>query len=133
MKKIITALLIRWSVFIFSWSSPGSSGGDEASDGDGGSGSTSVLVRFQTSFTDGTYLSYGIRLGNAVYNGSLYPGNVTSYKSTEGGTYSVQLKGADGLWYTDSLGSFYVAGGHSYTVVICGILSSYWYNLIMDN
>ena len=54
MKKIITALLIIFSVFIFSCSSPGSSGEDEDSDGDG---STSVLVRFQNSVTDGTYLS----------------------------------------------------------------------------
>ncbi len=96
---------------MFSCSSPGSS--DDDSDDGGGNGSSSAQVRFQNNFTDGTYLTYGIGLGDAKYSGSLYPGNVTSYKSTAGGTYSVQLKGADGSWVTDSLGSFYVAGGHS--------------------
>ncbi|MDX9802389.1 MAG: hypothetical protein RBT69_13745 [Spirochaetia bacterium] len=129
MKKFITALFLVFSVFIFSCSSP-----DSAGDGSGGdSGSSAAQVRFQNNFTDGTYLSYGIGLGEAKYSGSLYPGNVTSYKSTTEGSYSVQLKGEDGLWHTDSLGSFYVEGGHSYTVVISGTLDTYWYNLIQDS
>ena len=128
MKKLLFVLFIILSIFLISCSSA-----DDDSDDAGGGGSSSAQVRFQNSFTDGTYLTYGIGLGDARYSGSLYPGNVTSYKETSGGTYSVQLKGEDGLWHTDSLGSFYVAGGHSYTVIIAGTLSSYWYNLIQDN
>ena len=129
MKKII---LIIFIAFIFlSCDNSGGGGADEGGSSDS-EYSTVAYVRFQNSFTDGTYLLYGIGLGSAKYSGSLYPGNVTSYYSTQEGTYSVQLKTADGSWMTDSLGAFTVYGGHGYTVTVRGTMASYSYLIVQD-
>ncbi|MBW8003526.1 MAG: hypothetical protein FVQ80_16180 [Planctomycetes bacterium] len=54
-------------------------------------------VRFQNS-TDYT-LFYGVKYGDAVYNGEVPPGFISAYYETEPGTYSLQAKDASALYH----------------------------------
>ena len=94
-------------------------------------GRNDAYVRFANSTDDITVL-YGIRLGDAEHRNTLNIGYYTSYHSTDAGTYSVLLRNAGGSWVTDSLGSYTILGGYSYTLFIDGSQASYWYNLVID-
>ena len=88
-------------------------------------------VRFQ-NLTDVTLL-YGIKYGDAVYNGQVPPGFVSAYYETEPGTYSLQAKDASGNWLTISTGSLSVRGDHEYTIVGEGALGYYIWRVVQDS
>lgn len=88
-------------------------------------------VRFQNS-VPGLPIGDGLRLGAAQYVGTLQAGDVTPYYSLDAGSYSVQvLQG--GSWTTNSLGTFDVVAGHSYTCEASGTWQSFQWLLIRDS
>ncbi len=88
-------------------------------------------VRFQNG-TDVTLL-YGVKYGDAVYNGEVAPGFISGYYETAPGTYSLQAKDINGNWLTISDGSLSVEGGHKYTIVGTGTLGVYFWNVVQDS
>ena len=76
-------------------------------------------VRF---FNSSTYnITYGVRFGDASYDGALLEGELTSYYATEPGTYdSIYLKNGDGDWIVVETGSWLIENGSSYTVIYAG-------------
>jgi hypothetical protein len=93
---------------------------------------SSTSVRFQNGTSD-IVVNYGIGLGDAKYVGSFPPGTITSYYQTDAGTYSIQLRAANGSWVTDTLGSFTIENGHKYSITMLGsIAGGYSYYLTLD-
>lgn len=106
--------------FVLSCQNPTSS-----DDGGGGSsGSTSTAgVRFQNSTADYEFY-YGLKFGNAEFffagSDTFAPGEVTAYKDTAPGGYTVQALDNSGNWQTIFPNTVYVGSGGKYTVVIEG-------------
>jgi hypothetical protein len=93
---------------------------------------SNTSVRFQNGTSD-IIVYYGIGLGDAKYVGSFPPGTITAYYQTEAGTYSIQLRAANGSWITDTLGSFTLEDGHKYSITMLGSMSGgYGYYLTLD-
>ena len=88
-------------------------------------------VRFQNS-SDLT-LFYGIKYGDAVYNGEVAPGFISGYYETKPGNYSLQTKDINGNWLTVSDESLSVEGGHKYTIVGIGTAGVYFWGIIQDS
>ncbi len=81
---------------------------------------TEAEVRFQNS-TEDLEIYHGLKFGDAefMFHGSetFQPGDVTSYKTTEEGTYSVQALDDQGNWLTLFEDPAEVEGGGKYTLV----------------
>jgi len=82
-------------------------------------GSAKAQVRFSNRTMDAQF-PYGLKLGDAAYNGGLIPGDVTSYFETTPGTYSLSVKTSTGAWANAATGTATLEASKKYTVVISG-------------
>lgn len=93
-----------------------------------------AYISFSNVTTDYT-ISYGIRFGEAEWNGSLAPdANTWDEWGTQGveiepGSYSVEMKDASGNWTVVSTGTLTAEKDHVYDVVISGTNPSYSFSL----
>jgi len=96
--------------------------------------STIASVRFQNASDPvyGLYVTNGVRLGNAEYVGTIYPGEVSSSFPTEQGSYSVQILSGSS-WLTATAGTFDVEGGHDYTVILRGTTTYSYWSIVQEN
>ena len=77
-------------------------------------------VRFQNVMSDQFSFSYGLKFGEAIYEGPLAYGVTTAYYETSAGNHSLEAKSNYGNWITLSSASFMVQGGKNYTLSILG-------------
>jgi len=80
-----------------------------------------AYIRYQNMMS-GTYkdIHYGVRMGDAVFEGSLPSPSVSGYYSTDEGSYSVQWKNSAGTWITVSAGALSVKADKHYTLGMTG-------------
>ncbi|HVY55501.1 MAG TPA: DUF4397 domain-containing protein [Thermodesulfobacteriota bacterium] len=93
---------------------------------------TRAQVRFE-NLTSDIVVYYGIGFGDARYNGSFSPGQITDYLRTEEGTYYVELKTSGGSWVVNSTGTATVVNSHKYTIYMIGSYTGgYGYSISQD-
>ena len=89
-------------------------------------------VRFRNIMTDHYEFPYGLRIGDAVYAGSLGYQQTTQYIETEPGLYSIFARRVDGEWIEISEGKLDLMPGFRYTVLIFGTVEKFAFQLTED-
>ncbi len=89
-------------------------------------------VRFQNVMSDQFSFSYGLKFGEAVYEGQLAYGVTTQYYETSSGNHTLEAKSVYGSWLTLSSATFMVEGGKNYTISILGTAQTAYFQLAED-
>ena len=89
-------------------------------------------VRFRNIMTDHYEFPYGLRIGDAVYAGSLGYQETSPYMDTDPGLYFVFAKRVDGEWVEISEGQFDLMPGFTYTILIFGTVERFAFQLSED-
>lgn len=89
-------------------------------------------VRFQNVMSDQFSFSYGLKFGEAVYEGPLAYGVTTKYYETSSGSHSLEAKSLYGSWLTLSSATFMVEGDKNYTLSILGTAETAYFQLVED-
>jgi hypothetical protein len=76
-------------------------------------------VKIKNSITDFQFL-YGLRLGDAEFEGSLQPDQSTSYLAITPGSYYVEAKTSSAAWVEISSSKLDVSAGKTYTLTLTG-------------
>jgi len=76
------------------------------------------MIRYSNTSDFG--IAFGIRLGLAVYEGSLLKGESTGYLHAREGSFMPQTKGVDGIWTDAGMMTYTLKDDHKYTLTQTG-------------
>ena len=100
------------------------------------SSQSNLQLRYQYLLSNGgqpTQLNYGVRCGDAEYDGALTYGTYSPYESMTPGAYVVQFKESNGQWATVSESSADFTGkSGKWTMTILGDISSFSFRWAQD-